>query len=155
MSETTQDKTKRKLLHALHTYPWSYQYSIFFDESEDSIYLLDELPIFKKALRRVFPAEAMLLHVRLLKASNHPIPRKTQAYVSIFTLNKLDATRLNSIMEKCISDQTRLLCRKISPSKLNRTINSIQKQSLHNLVKFFGEKKVNRYALLNKAYLPT
>ena len=85
MSETSEEKTKRKYLAVLRGYRWSYQHSIFYDDPEQSHALLDHMVRFKQVLRRRCPDQPFLIRVQALKKG-----AVHQAFLSIITTAKVE-----------------------------------------------------------------
>ncbi|WP_147288382.1 hypothetical protein [Pseudomonas fluorescens] len=85
MSETSEDKTKRKYLTVLRDYQWSYQHSIFYKDAEQSHALLGDMVKFKQVLRRRCPDQPFLIRVQALKKG-----AVHQAFLSIITTAKVE-----------------------------------------------------------------
>ncbi|OQR29416.1 hypothetical protein BWR15_26975 [Pseudomonas sp. T] len=145
--ETSEDKTKRKYLHLLDHYVWGYQYSIFYQDVDQSIDLLEDMKPFKQRLIRVCPDQPFLLRIQLLNR----LGRK-QAYLSILTTKR--SKELEQAHESYWpSSDTRCLGRRLKQSKLDQISKAIATQRPHNLPAFFNVSRVRRYALLNADHL--
>ncbi|WP_236182279.1 hypothetical protein [Pseudomonas sputi] len=147
MSESSEDKTKRKYLAVLRSYQWSYQHSIFYDDPEQSHALLDHMVKFKQTLRRRCPDQPFLIRVQMLKKGGRPL----QAYLTIFTTEKVEDLR--NMANKVFPTVMNVLGKKLSTEKLDQIATAIEKQKPHDLSKLFGKQGVNRWSVLNKHLL--
>lgn len=150
MSESSEDKTRRKILKLLTDHPWSRQYSIFYKNREDSENLIRDLPRFKKELRRKFATIPFLLQTRLYKPKGSVKPF---AYVTIFTIDTIHFSKFEEIADSVFDHPVRAVTRYFREEKKISTLNKIKTQKLHNLSGFFNTKKINRIHLLNKEFL--
>ncbi len=153
MSEISEEKSKRKYLHFLQSYQWSYQYSLFYEDIYDSKSLLNEMVRFKQELRRMCPDQPFLIRIQLRngKTLNNP-EGGTQAYLTIFTTTKAQKA-IDAATDKAMSTPTNIMSRRISPEALAFKASRIKSQKPHNLEQFFGKKKINRFTVLNKSKL--
>lgn len=148
MTESSEDKTKRRYIRQLLTYPWAYQTSLFYPSEQESLALIDDLSSIKAKLRRKYPDQPFLLRLAL---KHHPAPAsETIAWLSVLTLSEIPT--LKQFLRG--PDNHRVLRRGIAPDKRLRSAISIHTQRPHRLKEFFGRDKVNRYALLNEKHLP-
>lgn len=144
MSETSEDKTKRKYLSVLRGYQWSYQHSVFYDNPELSYGLLDDMVAFKQTLRRKCPDQPFLLRIQTLKKGAAP----HQAYLTIFTTEKVED--LGEIANKTFPTKMNDLGKKLSAEKLEQIAGAIEKQKPHDLSKVLGKSVINRWSILNR-----
>lgn len=147
MSETTEDKTKRKYLAVFKGNPWSNQYSVFYADPTMSNSLLDDMVAFKQRLRRVYPDQPFLIRVQLKSGSGRPL----QAFLNMFTSKPADG--LQHVVSELFTTPMNVLSRRLNEGKLVTIANAIEKQRPQNLSKFFGKEGVNRWSVLNKAAL--
>lgn len=147
MSETSEDKTKRKYLSVLRGYQWRYQHSVFYDNPELSVGLLDDMVAFKQTLRRRCPDQPFLVRIQTLKKGAAP----HQAYLTIFTTEKVEDLR--EIANKSFPADMNVMGKKLSADKLEQIAGAIEKQKPHDLSKVLGKQGINRWSILNKQQL--
>lgn len=146
MSETSEEKTKRKYLTVLRGYQWSYQHSVFYDDPEQSLGLLEDMASFKQMLRRRCPDQPFLIRVQALKKG-----AVHQAYLSIITTAKVDDLR--GIANKTFPAKMNVLGKNLSVEKHDQIARAIEKQKPHDLSKLFDKAGINRWSVLNKHLL--
>jgi hypothetical protein len=132
VSETSEDKTKRKYLTVLRGYQWSYQHSVFYDDPELSVGLLDDMVAFKQTLRRRCPDQPFLIRVQALKKG-----AIYQAFLSIITF----PATMN------------VVGRRLSAERLSQQASVIEESKPHDLSKLFDKAGINRWSVLNKQHL--
>lgn len=146
MSETSEDKTKRKYLSVLRDYQWSYQHSVFYDDPELSQGLLEDMVAFKQMLRRRCPDQPFLIRVQALKkGAIH------QAFLSIITTAKVDDLR--EIANKAFPATMNVVGRRLSAERLSQQARVIEEAKPHDLSKLFDKAGINRWTVLNKGLL--
>lgn len=146
MSEASEDKTKRKYLTVLRGYQWSYQHSVFYDDPEQSLGLLEDMPSFKQMLRRRCPDQPFLIRVQALKKG-----AVHQAFLSIITTAKVDDLR--EIANKTFPANMNVIGRTLSVEKHDSIARAIEKQKPQDLSKLFDKAGINRWSVLNKRLL--
>lgn len=146
MSETSEEKTKRKYLAVLRGYQWSYQHSIFYDDPEQSLGLLEDMASFKQMLRRRCPDQPFLIRVQALKKG-----AVHQAFLSIITTAKVGDLR--GIANKTFPASMNVVGRRLSDERLSQQARVIEKAKPHNLSKLFDKSGINRWSVLNKPML--
>ena len=146
MSETSEEKTKRKYLTVLRGYRWSYQHSIFYDDPEQSLALLEDMAPFKQMLRRRCPDQPFLIRVQALKKG-----AVHQAFLSIITTAKVDDLR--GIVSKAFPASMNVVGRRLSDERLSQQARVIEKAKPHDLSKLFDKAEINRWSILNKSSL--
>lgn len=150
MSESSDDKSKRKYLHLLLNYQWSYQHSLFYEEREDSKTLLDDMIRFKQELRRKCPDQPFLIRIQLHnRKTEHSPDGGLQAYLVILTTERADK-QINEATEKAMSAQCNILNMILTPEKITKAASAIKSQKPHNLERLFDKQKINRFSVLNK-----
>ncbi|MNJ41418.1 hypothetical protein D3C77_363420 [compost metagenome] len=147
MSETTEDKTKRKYLAVFKGNPWSNQYSVFYADPTMSNSLLDDMVAFKQRLRRVYPDQPFLIRIQLKSGSGWPL----HAYLTMFTTKPVDG--LQDLVSQLFTTPMKVLSRRLNEGKMVTIANAIDKQRPQNLSKFFAKAGVNRWTVLNKGLL--
>jgi len=146
VSESSEEKTKRKYLTVLRDYQWSYQHSVFYDDPEQSLGLLEDMASFKQMLRRRCPDQPFLIRVQALKKG-----AVHQAFLSIITTAKVDDLR--EMANKVFPAVMNVLGKKLSVDKLDQIAKTIEKQKPHDLSKLFDKTGINRWSVLNKHLL--
>lgn len=158
MSEPSEEKTKRKYLAHLNEYEWSYQYSLFYDDTEESRHLLDDMVGFKQALRRKWPDAAFLIRIQSHRkdVGNGHANRELQAFLSILCTNKLEGI-MDGFLDPLFSAPVNIIYKRLSIAKQRQIFSSISRQRAHDLTKIFKDKTtpIKRYSVLNKAQLVT
>lgn len=147
MSETSEEKTKRKYLTVLRGYQWSYQHSVFYDDPDQSHALLEHMVRFKQILRRRCPDQPFLVRIQTLKKGSAP----HQAYLTIFTTKKVEDLR--QMANKVFPATMNVLGKRLSAEKHDQIARAIEKQKPHDLSKLFDKVGINRWTLLNKQHL--
>jgi hypothetical protein len=153
MSESSEEKSKRKYLNLLCNYQWPYQHSVFYSDLTESTALLGDMIKFKQALRRCCPKQPFLIKIQLLnKKTPHNPEGGQQAYLAIFTTEKTK-TAIAFATEKAMRAETNVIYKKLTREKIANIALAINNQKPHNLEKFFKKEKINRYTILNKDHL--
>lgn len=147
MSETSEEKTKRKYLTVLRGYQWLYQHSVFYDDPDQSHALLEHMVRFKQILRRRCPDQPFLVRIQTLKKGSAP----HQAYLTIFTTKKVEDLR--EMANKVFPVTMNVLGKRLSAEKHDQIATAIEKQKPHDLSKLFDKAGINRWTLLNKQHL--
>jgi hypothetical protein len=148
VSESSEEKTKRKYLTVLRGYQWSYQHSVFYDDPEQSLGLLDDMASFKQMLRRRRPDQPFLIRVQALKKG-----AVHQAFLSIITTAKVDDLR--EIANKTFPTTMNVVGRRLTPERLSQQARVIEEAKPHDLSKLFDKAGINRWSVLNKGQLVT
>lgn len=146
MAEASEDKTIRRYLHALTNNEWSYRHSVFYDDHTESAHLLDDMVVFKQALRRSHPDQPFLIRIQLLNRN-----KRLQAYLMIMTTEKVK--KLQEIANKSFSAPANTMGEKVRPEKLETIATKIRSQKPHDLQRFFNKPQVRRWTMLNKEKL--
>lgn len=147
MSESSEEKTKRKYLTVLRGYQWSYQHSIFYNDPNESHALLEHMVRFKQILRRRYPEQPFLIRIQTLKKGSAP----HQAYLTLFTSNKVEDLR--EIANKVFPVTMNVLGKKLSAEKLDQLAEAIDNQKPHDLSKVLNKAGINRWSVLNRQKL--
>lgn len=153
MSEASEAKSKRNYLHLLQSYQWGYQHSLFYQEFEDSIALLGDMVKFKQVLRRMCPDQPFLIRIQLhnRKTAHNP-DGGLQAYLVILTTENAYKF-IRSSEEKAMSAYCNIISMRLTPEKIRKAASAIKVQRPHDLERFFGKEKINRFTVLNKSQL--
>ena len=147
MSESSVEKTKRKLSALILNHAWTHQYSIFYIDNKEGHRLIQDGNKLKKSLKKLYPASPFLVCYRTLYRAEYG---GLQAYAIIFSMQKIKD--MAEIAENAFSASTRHRNRKVSREKLESTARAIRNQRLHDLEEFFG-RSVRRYSIINKSEL--
>lgn len=143
MTESAEQRTKRRFREYLDLTDWTYQYSFFYQCSEDAReFALSDATRLKEKLRRAksLRSQPFLYRLCLYQAN---------AFHTVFTTKPIDLNYLQALIEKASKCELKVAGRAVSEWKIERYKNSVYTQRPHNLVGFFGDKKINRIALLN------
>lgn len=149
MSENAEGKAKRDIIWKLLVYPWVYQTSIYYQDADDSLDLIGEMPTIRAKIRRAFPEDALFLKVGLRYDRERD---ETTAFETIFSLRPLP--ELKGLIKGWMNKKTKVQSRKISYGKRLSSARAIKRGRLHDLNTYFGKDKVNRICFLNRRYLP-
>ncbi|KFX67667.1 hypothetical protein TMS3_0120835 [Pseudomonas taeanensis MS-3] len=150
MSETSEQKSKRNYLHLLHEYQWGYQHSLFYDDLHESTALLDDMVRFKQELRRKCPDQPFLIRIQLHnRKTPHNPDGGLQAYLVILT-TKNAYKAISAAADKVMSGQCNVMSMSLTPEKNIKSASAIKSQRPHDLERFFGKEKVNRFTVLNR-----
>lgn len=137
MSETSIDKTRRRLCSLFDLYDFKYQYSFFFPDGIEPEYFLEQVSNIKRSLRRKYD-QPILLKINL------SAKRELHAYITMYTEQALEDFK--NFMESRFPGVTK--SRVLTPEKIESTLRAINNQKPHNLNSYFNKKKVNRYSML-------
>lgn len=154
MTETSEEKTKREYIRMLASYEWSHQHSVFYQDEEESINLLDDMVAFKKLLRRRHPDQPFLIRIQMLNKKLNKADgaeKKLQAYLVIITTKRIKD--IKSIAESTFCAPVNILGRPYRKDRIERNTETIKKESSHNLKNFFGDKRIKRWTLINRHLL--
>lgn len=147
MSESSEEKTKRKLSAFILNHAWTHQYSIFYEDNKEGQRLLQDSNKLKKSLKKRYPDLPFLVCYRTKYNAQYG---GLQAYAIIFSTKKIKD--MLGIAEGSFSASIRYRNRKASRKRLESTARAIRNQRLHDLERFFG-RKIRRYSIINKSEL--
>ncbi len=163
MTESAEERTKRKFLSCFDRYDWNTQISIFLVSAEDIPDALDLFQKTRKHLARKIPEDPILWRI----CSKGVNPSKVYSdyhgtsktllspYLTIFTTKELKPNEAKSLFESLkIGTRIIIKARKLSLAKKHTYQRSIKIQKPHDLTKIFGEKKVKRFGVLNEKLKP-
>lgn len=145
MSESSEDKTRRKFAKYLLHPRWAYQYSFFYEDPADSKSLLNDQKLFRQKLRRKFPNQPFLVRVQTLKRAG----RELQAYLTIYTTQKTEG--MFELSERYFP--VNVLYRQLTERRREVKAHKILTQKPHDLTKLFGQVRIRRYGVINKHLL--
>lgn len=166
MTESAEEKRKRRLIDSLENYQWKYQYSIFprlkgSDKGEDLTIAMDALlehdRNFRRKLGEQFPDTAILFEFRRKlidkKFKTNYKGGIVQVYITFHTSRKLDKIKLAKLVDSVYVDDANLLSRKVIEKKMEEAINKIKKEKLHSQIKRSDGKRVNRFSIIHEKNL--
>ncbi len=172
MSETPEEKTKRRFCDYMELADWKYQYSFFHNDLEVAqLSAIQDGAIIRKVLSRNFKTQPFLYRLCLTsrgyRQARELVDEETGEIFSLpaekpallpfhmfLTTEKLDYGLVCSLIGKyCIDSEVGILYRVRSKGQMIRYKSAVKIQKPHNLKRFFGDGKINRIALLNRRAL--
>jgi len=143
MSESSADKTKRNFVAYLSKPIWEFQYSIFYQEPDDSASLLEDQKLFRQELGRKLPNQPFLVRVQTLNRGVH------QAYLTIYATQKTD--EIYKLVDRYFgSAEMNVMRRQLTDWRRNSQCRAILTQRPQDLTKLFGNVVIRRYGVINK-----
>ncbi|CAI3100009.1 hypothetical protein MWMV2_MWMV2_01079 [Acinetobacter oleivorans] len=169
MTETSEEKKKRKLIRELREHQWLYQYSVYprllgenraVDKSRAEGIILLGIDDFRNRLRKrtanigIF-FEIRKMNVGLIKGFETQYKRKNfaQIYITFYTSEEIEVTLLNEIVETAYCDEVNVRSRKVTEEKMLKTIATIRRQGVYNFSSYYEIKgnKFNRYSCIHRS----
>ncbi|EHH1182843.1 hypothetical protein WB894_004260 [Vibrio vulnificus] len=145
MTESTLDKTKRKLINHIKNIQPTHQTAIFFNNFDDAIEFNNLVQIIKKPVSAAFKHITMIWVLRLKYQFNYG----TVGYIQILTNAELDLKLLNKVLAKYTYDNQ--INTKQRPFSYEKYTDTVAKQKLTNLTAYLGSQtSPRRYAITNK-----
>ncbi|HAS8250615.1 TPA: hypothetical protein I7673_22365 [Vibrio vulnificus] len=145
MTESTHNKTKRKLINHIKSIQPKYQVAIFFNDFDDGLYFNDIMQKVKKPVSASFKHIPMIWVLRL----KHQFNYGTVGYIQILTTDELDLDKLDNILNKYTYENQ--VNTKQRPFSYEQYTDTVAKQKLANLAAYLGsETSPRRYAITNK-----
>lgn len=166
MSESSADKTKRKILNNLSEYQWKQQISLYpnppLDDLEKAKLLAirivpDNLNQFKDMLRRTFKEVGFFVSIRSLVSTRsyelrqaYPSKQFKQIYMTIFASEEVDEKKLMHVINSTYGQSVKDQIREVNPSKLMKSIKTIAREPLHSIHALLVDyPKIKRFSKLN------
>jgi hypothetical protein len=146
MSETSEDKTKRKFVAHLRKPIWTIQYSVFYVNPAESYRLLEDQKRFRRELKRKFPDQPFLVRVQ-----THRKGKIHQAYLTLFTTQKVDG--IEELAKRYFPLEVNVANQPLTVEECESKANTILTQNLHDLTKLFGTVRIRRHDVINKHWL--
>ncbi|PAR29108.1 hypothetical protein [Vibrio metoecus] len=145
MTESSQDKTKRKLINHIKTIKPTHQTAIFFNDFDNAIEFNNLMQEIKKPVSAAFKSITMIWVLRLKNQFRYG----TVGYIQILTSAELDLNLLSKVLSRYTYDsQVRVAQR---PFDREKYADTVSKQRLANLAAYLGSKtSPRRYAITNK-----
>jgi len=157
--ESSQSKTKRKMIALLSNYQWSYQYSIFCDVSDleyeqakdvamSWIHDFDDLKL-RDYLRKTSNT-AILFSVRVhMIRGRDDKKRFPQIYLTMYCNDSLNLSGCERYFKNNIYPLN-VMHKRLSKWKIRTTCNAIRTQALHDITSLDGK---DRISTINKGLL--
>jgi hypothetical protein len=146
MSESSDDKTRRKFANQLLQPVWTYQYSFFYESPDLSNNLLEDQKVFRQELRRKFPYQPFLVRIQMLNRG-----QVLQAYLTLYTTCKTVGMR--EVADRYFPQAMKMIYRHLTDRSRENKAHKIHTQNPQNLTKLFGSVRVRRYGVINKHLL--
>ena len=146
MSETSEDKTKRKFVAHLRKPIWTIQYSVFYVNPAESYKLLEDQKRFRREMKRKFPEQPFLVRVQ-----THRKGKTHQAYLTFYTTQKSDG--VEELAKRYFSSEVKVVSQPLTVEGCESKAGTILKQGLHDLEKVFGQVRIRRHDVINKHLL--
>lgn len=144
--ESSEDKTKRKFAKYLLDPIWTYQYSVFCDDPEESVNLLEYQKVFRRELGRKFPNQPFLIRIQTLR-----LGKVHQAYLTLYTTQK--TVGFQELAYRYFPTEVNVIYQQLTERKREVKANKILTQNPHDLTRVFGEVRIRRYGVINKHLL--
>ncbi len=145
MTESTRNKTKRKLINHIKIIQPKFQQAIFFNNFDDGVYFNDIMQRIKKPVSAAFKHIPMIWVLRL----KHQFNYGTVGYIQILTTDELDLDKLDKILNKYTYENQ--VNTKQRPFSFEKYTETLSQQELANLAAYLGsERSPRRYAITNK-----
>ncbi|HEX5057209.1 MAG TPA: hypothetical protein VFX02_12025 [Gammaproteobacteria bacterium] len=172
MSETAEYRSKRRFCSYLKDNPWQWQYTVFYTFVEEGQKAIEHGKALRRLLAAKYTSQPFLwrLCLKIVPTiyfddeadyfdprdveNNHSVPRVVMPFHTLFTTEKLRYTPLFQNISMKINSGIWLKNRRVSPYKVERYCRAVMLEKPHDLKKFFGDKKINRFSLINRASLP-
>jgi hypothetical protein len=147
VSESSTDKTKRKVIAAMETYQPAYQTTFVFDEDMEPEYTLEAFTKIRKKVLGQFPQITLIWWIRVYRYNGQTVPM-----FQLFSTDKLDKVKLNNAIERTkIKIELHYNQRSWTEENRVRWCSTIRKHKLHNLPAVYGKEKIRRFAINNKS----
>ncbi|EOW9107398.1 hypothetical protein ACN1S5_003499 [Vibrio cholerae] len=145
MTESSQNKTRRKLVNHIKTIKPTYQTAIFFNDFDNAIEFNNLMQEIKKPVSATFKSITMIWVLRTKFQYNYG----AVGYIQILTSAELDLELLNKVLSRyTYNNQIRVAQR---PFDREKYADTVSKQRLANLAAYLGsETSPRRYAITNK-----
>lgn len=163
MSESPVDRSKRRFLEHLDSHQWTYQVSMFLDYYGDREHSLDVFNSVRDRIARVYKGQPFLWRLAAKRGlppsyfkdeEDIGLAKVTSPYLTLFTDTPIPRKQIEHIIDKMPEElQLRVKVRTLSTVKLNRYEEAVKKQKPHNLKAIYGDRKINRFGLLNSKNL--
>ena len=165
MTETSSDKTTRKLISLLREPVWCYQISIFYNNYSDCIHAHNHMQVIKDQLPRSLPEQSFIYRLCLtcteathfddIKDKAEFGDKVEAAYHTMFTIDKTPPGQLQDDMSRRLGLDVRVKTMVFDELRRIKYLAALKKNDLHDLKRFFkSDRQIRRYALIGKKYIP-
>lgn len=147
MSESSEAKTKRKIIAAMQTYQPTQLTSFYFDESDDPELVLQAFPIIRRKISAGFIGVTLIWWLRVTRFNRQVVPM-----FQVFSTDTLDKKTLKKIIDRTdvvVDLSFKQFNRK--EAEIDKWCTTIANQKLHNLSNVYGKEKIRRFAITNKS----
>lgn len=143
MTESAEDRSKRKFCDHLTSYEWTSQISAFYEDQDVAIEsVIIEGAKLRKALARAFPESVFLWRLMIKHRSGQgPFP-----YWTAFTTESMNRKDLTRYFKKLGCNPS---VRKVTEEKVASFGRAVMTQRPHDLNRVLGDRKINRFSLVN------
>ena len=160
VSESSQEKTKRKTLELLSSEQWSYQLSIFYRCFSNRLLALEHKEKVTRVLKRLNPEQPMLYRLCLYNAphehlddiDDNDLLTERMPYHAIFSSDpfSLKESELAEALSQAVGVSLNVLKRGFKGELKRRYLSAIKTGELHELKEYFNTNRVRSYYLINK-----
>lgn len=160
MTETSQEKTKRKTVEILSSDQWSYQLSIFYRCFSNRLLALEHKEKVTRVLKRLNPEQTMLYRLCLYNAphehlddiNDNDLLTERMPYHAIFSPFPFDQdeSEIAKALSKATGVTISVLKRSFKGGLKRRYLSAIKAGELHELKEYFTTNRVRSYYLINR-----
>jgi hypothetical protein len=160
LSETSEDKTNRKLVSIIKQYEPQYTTSLFLTDYDDRKDIIGAFGKIRSPISRITPDITIIWYMRLLFARTSYIENVPIMYskskiqlpmIQLFTAEEVCITSIETILPKYTDMRFNLRQRKFNQEKW---VNTVKTQNPHNLQDYFNlPRSPRRFNVTNKPSL--
>ena len=158
MSETPKDHSKRKFLTHYDQHDWQYQITVFLRSPDDIENALELFTKARKHFARKNPDHPILWRIGVKGVRPHEVfrdyagtaKRINMPYITLITTKEFNHTDAVKQFDRLgILDKLDVRQRQFTDSKPQTYRSAVKNQKPHDLKAVFGDKKINRFGILN------
>lgn len=162
MTESSKDKTKRKLIEVMKEYKPTYYTSLFFNDYSERMEALPVLSKVRTPLSRAYQDTTFIFYLRTCGAKtrmteNVPkdklnVPKIWIPQIQIFTTSKIDEDIVEEVISRINYDHLNINVSQRKIKTLNNSwIDTVNKQGPHKLQEYFNQpRSPRRFNVTNK-----
>jgi len=162
MTESSKDKTKRKLIKAMEQYSPTYYTSLFFNDYSERNEALSVYPKIRTPLSRIYPDITFIFYLRTCggrtnKIHNVPKNKLNTAkiwipQIQVFTTDKIDEESVEYVLNRIKYEHLNINVSQQKTKLLNKSwIDTVKKQEPQNLQDYFSlPRSPRRFNITNK-----
>lgn len=165
MSESTEERTKRKFIAHYNNDYFTTQISIFYLHSLDGTKALLHKPVITQLIRRNHSEQCFLYRLCLtttdaknlddLKDTQPPHSKILMCYHTLFTNEKINEKKLKRTLEKHLKCSIKIKQQYISELKKMKYVSAVKKGEPHDLKGYFNTSaNIHRITTINSKLLP-